>query len=117
MLEGTPNQRNGFFIEAGAYDGVKFSNSLLFEMRYEKLVQVSRVIFSCILPWNRHDWSGLLVEPNPDAFRSLSEKQRKAWLLPQCFSTKTTPEQAILPLGMSRRGLPSPLRCICRLPA
>ena len=35
MLEGTPNQRNGFFIEAGAYDGVKFSNSLLFEMRYE----------------------------------------------------------------------------------
>ena len=37
MLEGTPNQRNGFFIEAGAYDGVKFSNSLLFEMRYESI--------------------------------------------------------------------------------
>ena len=33
MLKGTPNLRNGFFIEAGAYDGVKFSNSLLFEMR------------------------------------------------------------------------------------
>ena len=41
MLEGTPNQRNGFFIEAGAYDGVKFSNSLLFEMRCEKRVHVS----------------------------------------------------------------------------
>ena len=33
MLEGTPNLRNGFYIEAGAYDGLKFSNSLLFEMR------------------------------------------------------------------------------------
>ena len=33
MLKGTPNLSNGFFIEAGAYDGVKFSNSLLFEMR------------------------------------------------------------------------------------
>ena len=92
MLEGTRNQRNGFFIEAGAYDGVKFSNSLLFEMRYEKMAQVSRVIFSCIPLWNRHDWSGLLVEPNPDAFQNLTEKQRKAWTLPHCFSTKTTPE-------------------------
>ena len=70
MLEGTP--LNGFFIEAGAYDGVKFSNSLLFEMR--------------------HNWSGLLVEPNPDAFQNLTEKRRKAWTLPHCFSTKTTPE-------------------------
>ena len=34
----------------------------------------------------------MLVEPNPEAFRNLTEKQRKAWLLPQCFSTKTTPE-------------------------
>ena len=51
-----------------------------------------RVIFSCILPCNRHDWSGLLVEPNPEAFHNLTEKQRKAWTLPHCFSTKTTPE-------------------------
>ena len=56
------------------------------------MVQVLRVIFSCILPCNRHDWSGLLVEPNPDAFKNLTEKQRKAWTLPHCFSTKTTPE-------------------------
>ena len=33
MLEGNPSLRNGFFIEAGAFDGVQFSNSLLFEMR------------------------------------------------------------------------------------
>ena len=34
----------------------------------------------------------MLVEPNPEAFKNLTERRRKAWLLPQCFSTKTTPE-------------------------
>ena len=34
----------------------------------------------------------MLVEPNPEAFKNLTEKNRKAWTLPQCFSTKTTPE-------------------------
>ncbi len=67
MLEG--NLKNGFFIEAGAVDGVRLSNSLHFELR--------------------HNWTGLLVEPNPEAFKNLTEKNRKAWLLPQCFSTKT----------------------------
>ena len=40
-------KKNGFFIEAGAYDGEVYSNSLLFELK--------------------HQWNGLLVEPNPDA--------------------------------------------------
>ena len=40
----------------------------------------------------RYNWTGLLVEPNPEAFQSMKETHRKAWLLPQCFSTKTTPE-------------------------
>ena len=39
-----------------------------------------------------HNWTGLLVEPKADQFQNLVEKRRKAWLLPQCFSTKTTPE-------------------------
>ena len=40
----------------------------------------------------RHNWTGLLVEPNSVAFSKLRERHRKAWLLPHCFSTKTTPE-------------------------
>jgi hypothetical protein len=44
----------GFFIEAGAYDGEIYSNSLLFELK--------------------KGWNGLLVEPNPDAFHELTFK-------------------------------------------
>ena len=35
MLEGTPSLKNGngFYIEAGAWDGVHISNTLLFELR------------------------------------------------------------------------------------
>ena len=46
--------KNGFFIEAGAYDGEIGSNTLLFELE--------------------HNWTGLLVEPNPDAFKLLTNK-------------------------------------------
>ena len=53
--------KNGFFIEAGAYDGEGFSNSLYFELKY--------------------NWTGLLVEANPDAFEEMKLKNRKAWLL------------------------------------
>ena len=46
--------KNGFFIEAGAYDGEIASNTLLFELE--------------------HNWTGLLIEPNPDAFEMLTKK-------------------------------------------
>ena len=49
--------RNGFFIEAGAYDGEKFSNTLFFELKQR--------------------WTGLLIEPNPDAFELLKKKVRQ----------------------------------------
>jgi hypothetical protein len=45
------DQKEGFFIEAGAYDGEIFSNSLHFELK--------------------QGWKGLLVEPNPDALADL----------------------------------------------
>ena len=48
--------KNGFFIEAGAYDGEKYSNTLFFELK--------------------QSWTGLLIEPNPDAFQLLKEKVR-----------------------------------------
>jgi hypothetical protein len=41
-------KRGGFFIEAGAHDGVEASNTLYFEKKM--------------------GWTGLLVEPNPDSF-------------------------------------------------
>ena len=33
MLAGTTNLKNGFYIEAGAWDGVYLTNTLLFELR------------------------------------------------------------------------------------
>jgi hypothetical protein len=64
---------NGFFIEAGAYDGEAgaydgeaLSNSLLFELQY--------------------NWTGLLVETNPDHFEVLKIKNRKAYLTYTCLS-------------------------------
>ena len=49
--------KNGFFIEAGAYDGEYFSNTLFFELKQR--------------------WTGLLIEPNPDAFELLKKKVRQ----------------------------------------
>ena len=53
--------KNGFFIEAGAYDGEEISNTLFFELK--------------------HGWTGLLIEPNPDAFALLNKKVSQRTLL------------------------------------
>ena len=59
-------KRNGFFIEAGAYDGEVYSNTLQLERRY--------------------NWTGLLVEPNPDNFVKLLAKNRKSYAIETCLS-------------------------------
>ena len=56
-----------FFIEAGASCGEYMSNTLYLEMVY--------------------NWTGLLVEPNPDLLKKLYAKHRNAWILPHCLST------------------------------
>jgi FkbM family methyltransferase len=48
--------RGGTFVDVGAYDGEKFSNTLFFE-RYM-------------------DWSGLCIEPLPSAFEKLAAKRK-----------------------------------------
>jgi hypothetical protein len=48
-------KRGGVFVDIGAYDGQKFSNTLFFE-RYL-------------------GWSGLCVEPQAAAFRKLSSRR------------------------------------------
>ena len=50
------NPQSGFFIEAGAADGEWFSNTLYFE--------------------RHHNWTGLLVEPNPDLLSDLVKTHR-----------------------------------------
>ncbi|QIK38603.1 FkbM family methyltransferase [Caldichromatium japonicum] len=52
-----PNRRDGFFIEFGALDGLLDSNTLFFEQQL--------------------GWSGILIEPNPDAF-ALLKRHRPA---------------------------------------
>ena len=67
--------KNGFFIEAGAYDFETDTNSLLFEVR--------------------HSWIGLLVEPNSVTYPIGLTKHRKAWVSATCLATEPKPHMAI----------------------
>jgi FkbM family methyltransferase len=58
-------KRRGVFVDIGAYDGTKFSNSLFFE-RYM-------------------GWTGLCIEPQPAAFEKLAAS-RRAQCLRICVS-------------------------------
>ncbi len=63
---------NGFFFEAGAYNGEVISNTLLFEV------------------WR--GWTGILVEANPDEYEKLLGKNRKCYSAGVCLSSKSRPE-------------------------
>ena len=64
-------RRNGFFIECGAADGLQFSNSLFFELA--------------------RNWTGLLVEANPNDYEKLLKLNRKAYVLNACLSPTRRP--------------------------
>lgn len=51
MLQILGGRRGGYFLDSGANDGVRASNTLLLEKRY--------------------DWTGICVEPNPEFFANL----------------------------------------------
>lgn len=53
VLEMLKNKKNGFFLDIGAYDGIKFSNSYILEKQY--------------------GWKGLLVEAHIDNFKKMCE--------------------------------------------
>lgn len=59
-------KKKGFFIEAGAGCGEKLSNTLYLEIA--------------------HQWTGLLIEPNPDLLKALYSKHRNGWIFPHCLS-------------------------------
>lgn len=56
VLERTGYKRGGFFVEFGATDGVRLSNSLLLEREF--------------------DWAGICAEPNPRMYAQLVRNRR-----------------------------------------
>ncbi|KAL5011585.1 hypothetical protein ScPMuIL_010136 [Solemya velum] len=70
MLE---EQRDGFFVEAGAADGETISTTLSFE--------------------RAHNWTGLLVEADPIAYMMLTTKHRKAYSINACLNSEVSKSQ------------------------
>jgi len=66
--------KGGFFVEAGAVNGVMDSNSLALEAL--------------------HGWTGLLVEGNPMNYPTALMAQRPSYFAPTCLATKETPHFA-----------------------
>jgi FkbM family methyltransferase len=60
-------KENGFFVEAGAYDGEYHSNSLYFELK--------------------RNWTGILIEPVPSSYASILKKRRNAYALNACIAS------------------------------
>ncbi|MEM9096563.1 MAG: FkbM family methyltransferase [Pseudomonadota bacterium] len=71
-------KRNGYFVDIGAHDGVKFSNTFLLERRY--------------------GWSDLLIEANPASFEKC-RAARRAKSLNLCLD-ETDGEVDFAPHGM-----------------
>lgn len=64
-------QEGGFYVECGALNGEKGSNSLFFE-RVRK-------------------WNGLLIEGDPTNYAELKKINRKAFSINACISPRATP--------------------------
>ena len=64
-------RRNGFFVESGGFDGEEYSDTLFFEMQ--------------------RNWTGILIEPHPEYYRSILQKNRNALVLRACLSHTTRP--------------------------
>ena len=64
-------QEGGFYVECGACDGEWGTNSLFFE--------------------KVRKWNGVLIEADPTNFQKLLNKNRKAFMINACLSTKPYP--------------------------
>ena len=62
------SKRNGFFIEAGGFNGEDLSNSLYFELE--------------------RNWTGILIEAVPSLYQSILSKNRKAFTINCCIANK-----------------------------
>lgn len=68
VLERTNNQRGGFFVEFGATDGIRLSNTYLLERHF--------------------DWRGICAEPNPKMFTQL-QLNRSCIVSNACIGPRT----------------------------
>lgn len=59
----------GFYLEIGAFDGFALSNTLWLE--------------------RKHNWTGLLIEANPELCKRIDKVERRAWRLCACLSSST----------------------------
>ncbi|ESO03310.1 hypothetical protein HELRODRAFT_173596 [Helobdella robusta] len=59
-------KKNGFFVEAGGFDGETASNTLFLEVE--------------------RGWTGLLIEPDPYFYTQLVGKNRNVWSINACIS-------------------------------
>jgi len=65
-------RRNGFFVECGAFNGEDISETLFFELK--------------------RNWTGILIEANPEFHQQMLRKNRRALVLRGCLNTKPRPE-------------------------
>ena len=65
--------KHGFFVECGAATGIGLSNSLYFE--------------------RSRNWTGLLIEANPESFKALLKNNMKSYQLNACLSPTYEPKQ------------------------
>ena len=93
------NKTNGFFIEAGAWDGEDLSNTLYLEvwinLYWEKTLAILQSELISINEFSLKKelgWTGLLVEADSSIHDSLISKNRKAYIMPSCISTSSHPD-------------------------
>ncbi|EFX75269.1 hypothetical protein DAPPUDRAFT_323557 [Daphnia pulex] len=79
------NKTKGFFVESGGFDGEFLSNTFFME-RYL-------------------DWNGLLIEADQKSFSKLLSRNRKAFSLPNCISTKPYPIKVLFNVPNNAGGL------------
>jgi hypothetical protein len=71
-----PNLCNGTYVELGALDGYKFTNTLSLH--------------------ERSGWRGVLIEPNPLTFADLAKKRTDELLLGHHFTLTTLPSLCVI---------------------
>uniref|UniRef100_A0A2P2HWA2 Protein Star-like n=2 Tax=Hirondellea gigas TaxID=1518452 RepID=A0A2P2HWA2_9CRUS len=79
------NKKGGYFMEAGALNGERYSNTLFLEREL--------------------GWTGLLVEPAPDSFEELLLKHRKSIALNACLAPTEIATELLLRKGNSVNAL------------
>ncbi|RBQ11500.1 FkbM family methyltransferase [Pedobacter miscanthi] len=77
-LEIFDQQRNGFFMEIGAYDGIKYSNTYFLE--------------------SKRGWNGICIEANPKVYPDL-KRNRSCVTLNACLSTQPGVEEFLCMTG------------------